>query len=84
MEYVIGSLIVVILVMGIVIRNLLKQTEQLDDLVRETKIETIEKIQSTIQKMKSIDEKGVFEKDDEVGAAFSDLIKIINELYGKI
>lgn len=81
MEYIIAFLIILLLVSGFIIRNLLKQTEQLDDMVRETKLSTIEKINQTLLKMKSIDDRQVFEKDDEVGASFSDLVKVINDLY---
>ena len=81
MEYVIGFLVIVIIVLGIIIRNLLRQTEQLDDLVRDTKLQTIEKINLTLLQMKDIDNRGVFEKDDEVGSAFSNLVNVINELY---
>ena len=84
MEYVIGVLVVVVLVLGIVIRNLLKQTEQLDDIIRENKIDVIDKIKLTLLKMKDIDNRQVFEKDDEVGAAFSDLVETINDLYTKL
>jgi len=84
MEYVIGFLIVVILVMGIIIRNLLKQTEELDDIIRETKIDLIDRLKLTLLKMKDIDTRQVFEKDDEVGAAFSDLVDAINDLYTKL
>ena len=79
--YIYGGLSLIIIVLLLIIWNLLKQTEQLDDLVRDTKIEIIEKINLTLLQMKDIDARGVFEKDDEVGVSFSNLINIINELY---
>lgn len=34
-------------------------------------------IKNTYNKLKSIDDKGIFEKDDEVGVLFTDLLEII-------
>ena len=79
-----GILVVVILIAFLIIRNLLKQTEQLDDLVQETKVQTTEKLIETLGKMREIDDKGAFEKDDEVGIAFTEIQELINELIKKI
>lgn len=79
--YIYGGLTVVILILLVIIRNLLKQTEQLDDMVKLTKLDSIKKVQSTLIKMKEIDNRGVFEKDDEVGVSFHELLNLINELY---
>jgi len=70
----------VILIMAIFIRNLLKQTEQLDDIISTNKNTTIVKLSETLKNMRKIDERGVFEKDDEVGSAFSDINNLIKYL----
>lgn len=36
------------------------------------------------KKLKSIDERGIFEKDDDVGFVFSDMLNIINECNKRI
>ncbi len=81
MEYIISGLVFIILVLFFIIRNLLKQTEQLDDIIRNNKNQTIELVRLTLEKMKSIDDRGVFEKDDEVGVSFSDLQNLLRDLY---
>jgi len=80
MEYVIMGMGLVILIMAIFIRNLLKQTEQLDDIISTNKNTTIVKLSETLKNMRKIDERGVFEKDDEVGSAFSDINNLIKYL----
>lgn len=68
----------IILLIGI--RNLLRQNEQFED----TLFEIRTRIQNTLQSMRDIDESGVFEKDDEVGATFSELKKLTEELNNEI
>jgi len=41
-------------------------------------------IEETYQALKFVDEKQIFEKDDEVGFVFSDILKIIKDLRTKI
>ena len=38
-----------------------------------------ENVRLTYQKLKSIDEKQIFERDDEVGAVFTDIVAIMEE-----
>jgi len=68
----------IILLIGV--RNLLKQNEQFEDRL----FEIGSRIRNTLQKMRDIDESGVFEKDDEVGATFSELVKLSEELNNEI
>jgi len=68
----------IILLIGV--RNLLKQNEQFEDRL----FEIGSRIRNTLQKMRDIDESGVFEKDDEVGATFSELKKLSEELNNEI
>ena len=68
----------IILLIGV--RNLLKQNEQFEDRL----FEIGSRIRNTLQKMRDIDESGVFEKDDEVGATFSELKKLTEDLNNEI
>lgn len=71
---------IVIGVLLLMIRNLLKQTEELDDMVTNTILETRRKVKNTLQKMQDTDLRGAFESDDEVGVVFNDIKKIIEDL----
>lgn len=66
--------------LGIGVRNLLKQNEELEDTLVQVVEGTRNKIESTLQQMRDIDIREVFEKDDEVGATFEQLKNIIEEL----
>ena len=72
------------LVLLVGVRNLLKQNEQLEDrllfLIRDTR----EKVSTSLQKMRDIDTRQAFEKDDEVGVTFDQLNKIIEDLNNEI
>ena len=68
----------VILLVGI--RNLLKQNEQLEDRLVETTQSVIEKVSNALTQMRSLDNREVFEKDDEVGVTFQELKKVVEEL----
>jgi len=75
---IISTVLVVLSV--IIIRNLLKQIEQLEDRVISTIDETRSKVEISLNNMREIDLKQAFEKDDEVGETFSQLKKIIEDL----
>jgi len=72
------------------IRNLLKKTENLEEIVEDyeetiknqnTYIETISQIVSTSKKkIKELDDKGAFESDDEVGTFFKHVKEIQDTL----
>jgi len=67
-------------VLGIGIRNTIKQTEELEDTMADVIEGTRVKIETTLQQMRDIDNREVFEKDDEVGATFEQLKNIIEDL----
>jgi len=67
-------------VLGIGIRNTIKQTEELEDTMADVIEGTRVKIETTLQQMRDIDNREVFEKDDEVGATFEQLENIIEDL----
>lgn len=41
----------------------------------------MQSIRSTYFRMKDIDDRGVFQSDDEVGSTFSELVEVVNQLY---
>jgi hypothetical protein len=74
----ISFLLNLILLIGV--RNLLKQTEQFEDNL----IQVRGRIANTLQKMRDLDNREVFEKDDEVGATFAELKKLTEDLNNEI
>ena len=78
--WIIISLGIIIGVLSLMIRNLLKQTEQLEDMVIDTRFEVRNKVKDTLKKMQDTDLRGAFESDDEVGAVFKDIKQIIEDL----
>jgi hypothetical protein len=75
-------LINLILLIGV--RNLLRQNEQLEDRLLSLIRDTREKVSTSLQKMRDIDNRQAFEKDDEVGVTFDQLNKIIEDLNNEI
>ena len=78
----ISGLLNLILLIGI--RNLLKQTEQLEDRLISSIDEIRGRIGNALKNMRDIDNKEAFEKDDEVGATFQELKKLIEDLNDEI
>ena len=77
---VIGISVVLNIVLLIGVRNLLKQNEQFEDNLTEVR----GRIANTLQKMRDLDNREVFEKDDEVGVTFIELKKLIEDLNNEI
>ena len=75
-------LINLILLFGV--RNLIRQNEQLEDRLLSLIRDTRTKVSTSLQKMRDIDNRQAFEKDDEVGVTFNQLNKIIEELNNEI
>jgi|TARA_B110001452_G_scaffold61155_1_gene47850 competence protein ComGC len=75
---VISVVINIVLLIGV--RNLLKQNEQFEDNL----IQVRGRIANTLKKMRDLDNREVFEKDDEVGVTFSELKKLIEDLNNEI
>ena len=78
----ISALLNLILLIGV--RNLLKQTEQLEDRLVSLINEIRGRIGNTLKNMRDIDNKEAFEKDDEVGVTFQELKKLIEDLNNEI
>ena len=72
-------LTLVITISFFIIRNLLQKNEALEDFITKQS----EAIQACDQRLKQIDDKGIFYSDDEIGLFFKEIQKIqdaLNEL----
>ena len=65
------------------VRNLLKQSEQLEDDLVGTINGVVQTINEANEKMKQADLRGSFESDDEVGTVFTELKGIVTDLNDK-
>jgi hypothetical protein len=70
-------LIVVVGVMGYAIVNLLRRNEELEDAINAFYART----DATLKYMRFLDEKQMFENDDEVGDVFKLLVGCLDKLY---
>ena len=83
--FLIGGISLILNVIFIIgIRNLIKQNEEYEDIVINTKLEILNKVETALQQMRDLDNREVFEKDDEVGATFQQLKNIIEDLNNEI
>ena len=69
-------LTLVITISFFVIRNLIQKNEQLEDFISKQS----DAIQACDQRLKQIDEKGIFYSDDEIGWFFKEIKKIQDAL----
>ena len=81
---VIGVSVLINFMLIIGVRNLLIQNEQLEDKVVTTILDIRGRIGNSLQKMRELDNRQVFEKDDEVGVTFSELKKIVEDLNEEV
>ena len=72
MEIIIAILSALLIVAGFAIRNLIKKNEILEDFIAKQS----EAIDSCDRRLKTIDDKGFFVADDEVGWFFTEVKKI--------
>ena len=80
---ILGILVGIILIFIYILRNLLLKVEKYED-----KVVSLQNTQQNIQKLivdsqmhlKNLDERGVFESDDEVGYFFEQIKEVQNEL----
>lgn len=78
----ISGILNLILLIGI--RNLLKQNEQLEDRLVTLMGDVRNRVSTALENMRSLDNREVFEKDDEVGVTFDELKKIVEDLENEI
>ena len=81
---IVGVLVVLNIVLVVGVRNLLRQNEQLEDTLVQTNAFVKTKVQASLDRMRQLDFKQAFEKDDEVGASFEELKKVVEELNEEI
>jgi len=81
---IVGISVVINIILLIGVRNLLKQNEQLEDRLINTITSTQNKVSEALDNMRKLDNREVFEKDDEVGVSFDELKKVIEELNNEI
>ena len=72
MEILIGILLALLIVAGFAIRNLTKKNEVLEDFITKQS----EAIDSCNNRLKTIDDRGLFVADDEIGWFFTEIKKI--------
>ena len=74
MGWIIATILLTITVtaMSFALINLLKKNEKLEDFIAKQS----EAINACDQRLKKIDDKGIFRQDDEVGWIFKEIIKI--------
>jgi len=91
MEITIGIILGISLILNIILFirgfTLVKQIEQLSDIVNEydvIKDNTQQTLEAMLEEMKAIDLKGSFESDDEVGVVFGELKTLIENYKNEI
>ena len=72
MEIIIGILIALLIIAGFAIRNLIQKNEILEDFIAKQS----EAIDSCNKRLKTVDDKGSFIADDEIGWFFNEVKKI--------
>ena len=75
-EILLGTFIVAVIIDVYIVWNLMKKIEQLEDWVENY----TEKIYRAYSEMKLLDDRGIFEADDEVGDVFSKLKNVTEQL----
>ncbi len=84
MEWLLITIIVVLAIvvggLGYACYNLLKKLEVYEDWVNEFRTE----IEQVYQRLKTVDDKNLFEKDDDVGFVFSEIVRVTKEFNDKI
>ena len=81
---IVGISVLLNLILLIGVRNLIKQNEQLEDRVVGTVISIRDRVGNALDKMRALDTREAFEKDDEVGVTFEELKKIVEDLNNQI
>jgi hypothetical protein len=75
---IISILLNIILIFAV--KNLINQTEELEDTLLETVDDVKLKVTNALNQLRDIDSKGSFESDDEVGGVFTEIKTIVENL----
>tara|TARA_B100000900_G_scaffold340301_1_gene303055 strand:+ start:2680 stop:2955 length:276 start_codon:yes stop_codon:yes gene_type:complete len=81
---IIGVSVILNIVLLIGVRNLLRQNEQLEDRLVDIVNTTQQKVSDALNNMRKLDNREVFEKDDEVGVTFEEMKKIVEDLDNEL
>ena len=81
---VIGFSVLLNLILLVGVRNLIRQNEQLEDRVVETIYSIRDRVSISLDKMRKLDNREAFEKDDEVSVTFNELKKIVEDLNNEL
>tara|TARA_Y100001937_G_scaffold126321_1_gene195302 strand:- start:2488 stop:2763 length:276 start_codon:yes stop_codon:yes gene_type:complete len=81
---IIGVSVILNIVLLVGVRNLLRQNEQLEDRLVGTVDSVRNRISDALENMRRLDNREVFEKDDEVGVTFDEMKKIVEELDNEL
>ena len=81
---VVGISVLLNLILLIGVRNLLRQNEQLEDRVVDTVYSIRDRVDNALTKMRNLDNREAFEKDDEVGVTFNELKKVVEDLNDQL
>lgn len=84
MDYILLILFIISLIGNIILFKLFRINLTKVDIYEAWILGYKNQIEETYQALKFVDEKQIFEKDDEVGFVFSDILKIIKDLRTKI
>lgn len=80
---IIGILVALLILSSYIIRNLLVKTEEYED-VTQSQVKYLQNVSNIIgeskQHLQSLDEKGVFQSDDEVGEFFNQMKEVQEQL----
>ena len=76
--FIVVTLSLIIATLSYACWNLLKKNEELEDAINEFYART----NATVRYMRFMDERQMFESDDEVGEVFKLLVETVDKLYG--
>jgi len=77
-------LIILLIVTVVFLIKILKIQIKKNNVYESWIIDYRDELESTYQKMKEIDQREIFQKDDEVGVVFSELLELINDVNQRI
>jgi len=82
-QIILGGLVVFLIIFSYILRNLLLKVEKYEDVLKD-QTQYLQNISNTIresdQHLKNLDERGVFQSDDEVGEFFKQMQEVQKEL----
>ena len=82
-QIILSVLVVILIVFSYILRNLLIKVEKYEDVVQD-QVQYLQNISNTLresnQHLNTLDERGVFQSDDEVGEFFKQMQEVQKEL----